>query len=709
MSDFKEQLSQHASDSPSQEVALFDLQGRCLSSSEGLLDMPALPAQGSARFADALQRLVRGEAMEEVFEELSASGDRRIERTLLRMGDRIIAVARDASARQRAEALALRSSQLQQLTAALSAAVTREEVIRVAVEDARRVAGAGAAFFGLVDLETRTVRLQGAVGLSQELEQSFSSVPLDANTALASVVREGKPLLLQLSAFRRVFPHIAPLWERAGYRSGVGVPLTVGGDRIGAFGLLFHEERGFSADEQQFLLTLGELCGQALQRARLYAEARAAEERSRRDAERLRLLSDISRALAEATLDHESVLRTAARISAEAVGDSCLLSLVSEDRRHLHFAAIETRHEWMRDIVRELRAINERNPMSAQDGRTGQVLRTGRPLRENDLVGPYQGVSEPSHRATLARLPVHAALLVPVRVSSGILGVLSVARYEPGRPYTEEDEAFLQEIADRAAVAVEKTRLYRETQEAVRVRDDFLSIASHELKTPLTTALFQLEGLDRQARQGPGAGGPQLATRVQGLRRQVWRLQSLIERLLDVSHLTAGQLPLEAEDVDLAALARDVLERLSADAARAGSLFVLRAPAPVVGRWDRLRVDSVVTNLVSNAVKYGAGAPVEVTVGVEGPRAHLIVRDHGIGIAVEQQARIFSKFERAVSHRHYGGLGLGLWIARQVVERHGGTIEVVSAPGEGATFTVHLPLQGPPGASAAPAPGPGWT
>jgi signal transduction histidine kinase len=138
---------------------------------------------------------------------------------------------------------------------------------------------------------------------------------------------------------------------------------------------------------------------------------------------------------------------------------------------------------------------------------------------------------------------------------------------------------------------------------------------------------------------------------------------------------------------------REVVDRFS-DEGRAGS-FALDLDGEVIGEWDRFRIDQVVTNLVSNAVKYGQGKGVEIEVVRDGGTARLSVRDHGIGIDPVQQARIFGRFERAVSRENYGGFGLGLWIVRQIVEAHGGAIRLASAPGEGASFTVELPIGEP--------------
>ncbi|HXN83074.1 MAG TPA: HAMP domain-containing sensor histidine kinase, partial [Myxococcales bacterium] len=169
--------------------------------------------------------------------------------------------------------------------------------------------------------------------------------------------------------------------------------------------------------------------------------------------------------------------------------------------------------------------------------------------------------------------------------------------------------------------------------------------------------------------------------------------ERLINELLDVSRIVSGKVLLDLEDVDLAALAQEVADRFGEELARAGCTLRFEAGENVVGHWDRARLDQVLTNLLGNAIKYGKGSALELTVGRLGSEAWLSVRDHGIGIAPEHQARIFGRFERAVSERHYGGLGLGLWIAREVVDSLGGSIRCESGLGQGSTFTVVLPLQ----------------
>jgi PAS domain S-box-containing protein len=253
------------------------------------------------------------------------------------------------------------------------------------------------------------------------------------------------------------------------------------------------------------------------------------------------------------------------------------------------------------------------------------------------------------------------------------------------------------EVTEQVLARREVEALAADLQKALQIRDDFLSVASHELKTPLTSLQLQLQLLWRALPETGPDGQPHPARRrIEATRRPAERLHQLVNNLLDVSRIRAGRLALEHETVDFSALLQDVVTRAEADAAGAGCTLILHADSPVVGRWDRLRLEQVVTNLLSNAIKYGPNHPIEMTVVQDGEIALLTVRDHGIGIAPENQARIFQRFERAVSERHYGGFGLGLWIVKQIVESLGGDIRVESQPGKGATFTVALPLEPPP-------------
>jgi len=239
----------------------------------------------------------------------------------------------------------------------------------------------------------------------------------------------------------------------------------------------------------------------------------------------------------------------------------------------------------------------------------------------------------------------------------------------------------------------EQQRQAAALRDALSARDTFLSVASHELRTPLTPLLLKLEMLAREARgEMPAAFAQRVLSYTDATRRQVTRLSSLVSDLLDVSRIAGGRFTVEHEMVDLAAVVREVVSRFEPQAQRAGSRLTLETPERMPCRSDRLRFDQVVTNLVDNAIKYGEGKPIAVTLRTEPGWAVLSVRDQGIGIDPAKLDLIFGRYERAVSERHYGGLGLGLYISRSVVEAMGGSVSATSERGAGATFEVRLPF-----------------
>lgn len=242
----------------------------------------------------------------------------------------------------------------------------------------------------------------------------------------------------------------------------------------------------------------------------------------------------------------------------------------------------------------------------------------------------------------------------------------------------------------------ERVQHEAELRAAIASRDEFLSIASHELRTPLSALELQLGSLLRSFRTGNLQPQEKVVYKVTAAARQVDRLSALVAGFFDASRMNDGPFRLETEQFDLAALVHEVIDRFEVEAERTGSRIDVHAPDNLVGQWDRTRLDQTLTNLLSNALKYGARRPVSVRVAAEGDAfVRIDVTDEGIGISEENLERIFDRFERAVSSAHYGGLGLGLYIARQIVMSHGGVISAKSAPGKGATFTVRLPRQPP--------------
>jgi PAS domain S-box-containing protein len=413
----------------------------------------------------------------------------------------------------------------------------------------------------------------------------------------------------------------------------------------------------------------------------------------KRAQERLGALADISTALSQATVDFSAALEELARLGAGSLGECCVLTLLNEEADTLEVVAAYHPEPEARQLLKN----DLYGAVRGEGGVAMRVLRTGQPILQERI--PQEGLLEavsPGTRRFIERFGLHSSLLVPLRVQGKVIGTLGVSRGRPDHPYTLEDQDFLQGLSDRAALTIQNVRLLKTAQEAVRLRDEFLSVASHELKTPLTPLSLKLQGLERMAGLGSESEfAERLARDVETMRRQVKRLTDLINDLLDVARISGGRLKLRLEEVELTGLVREVVSRFEPEAERVGGRIQVRVGEPFSGHWDRLRLEQVVTNLLSNALKYGPGKPIRVEVGAQDGQARLTVRDEGIGVEPRLRARIFEKFERAVSDRHYGGLGLGLYITRQIVEALGGSIEVQSVLQQGATFTVLLPLTGP--------------
>lgn len=412
-------------------------------------------------------------------------------------------------------------------------------------------------------------------------------------------------------------------------------------------------------------------------------------ERKRKE-EQLLFLAELTATLLS-RLDYPWRIEKVAEMLVPRFAEWCVIETLGEtgavDMRHVrHVDAAKA------EILRTLRQRRRPDPTRLDMAR---VIRTGESIFLPEVTDAHihAHVQDAEDAELVARLGVRTALSVPLTVRGLRFGALAIGR-GAGESYTSDDLLFFEQAAQIAAVLIENARLYAETKRALDARGEFLTIASHELKTPLTSLQLNLQTALRAAARGHAPAADELLATIQAAHRQGLRLVRLINDLLDITRIASGQLKLTVEDADLTAIARDAFEQLKPEFSdrRCRVDFDLQGPAR--GRWDRLRLEQVVINLLQNAIRYGEGRPIRVAVQPGASRHRLVVADQGMGMPPEFLARLFQPFQRAVP-KDYGGLGMGLYIVRQIVEAHGGHVDVESAVGKGSIFTIDLPLAAP--------------
>jgi len=412
----------------------------------------------------------------------------------------------------------------------------------------------------------------------------------------------------------------------------------------------------------------------------------------RRTEQAWQFLAEASAALGS-SLDYQETLKQVADLAVPRIADWSVVDILAADGSLAQLAVAHV-DPAKRELAREWRRRWPPRP----EATPYQVLRTGAPVLIPEITEAMMEAAapDPEQRRVAFQLGLRSAMVVPLFAGKQPLGALSFVTAESGRRYGADDLILATEIGRRASLAIENARAYTEAREAVRTRDNFLAIASHELRTPLSGLMVLISSLVRAAGQGRLQKlGPEVLTdRLVKAERQMTQLGRLVDRLLDVSRLSSRDLHLEREQADLVEIARDVISRYEDAAAETGATIQLDCVGPTLGWWDRSRLDQVFTNLVGNAVKYAGGAPIRVSISTgSSGRVRLTVRDEGPGIPLADQERIFGQFERSADAENMPGMGLGLWLVRRIVTAHGGTITLQSAPGQGATFSVLLPVE----------------
>ncbi|HEY0606312.1 MAG TPA: GAF domain-containing protein [Herpetosiphonaceae bacterium] len=602
-----------------------------------------------------------------------------------------VVVFDDVTAEHQATERVLR---LQTISAALSQALTPGQVADVVINQGVTALDAYAGSLVLVTADHSALTMIGVTGYPDFVNDRFTELPLDTNLPLPAAVRQGEPIFIEdvAQAIER-FPELASISARTGSGALVAIPLKIEDRVVGAFGLSFQQPRVFEPEDRTFMLTLAGQCALALERARLFAAEREARQRAEDAQRRLAFLAEASQVLAS-SLDYQTTLAHVARLALPELADWSGMTLIEPDGTLgvITVAHVEAEKEAL------IHDYLSRYPLdsNAQTG-IAQVIRSGRPELVTHLPpDQLDGLPLPPDQIEmLGRIGLGAYICVPLGTREQTLGALSFGA-STSRSYTADDLALAEELGRRCAVAIQNARLYHEARQAIRLRDEFLTMASHELRTPLTALLGMSHLLEQRVDQVDGSGD-RFTRGIKIIARQATRLKRLIDQMFDLSRVEADHLDLNIQQFDLSPVVARVVEESRILLQR--HTIELEHPESLLIDGDEDRLEQVLQNLIYNAIKYSPdGGKISVSVVPHEQSVAIEIADPGIGIPEAAKEHVFKRFYRAgnSARRNISGLGVGLYIVREIIQRHGGTISFSSTEGAGTTFRISLPRRSPP-------------
>jgi K+-sensing histidine kinase KdpD len=524
-----------------------------------------------------------------------------------------------------------------------------------------------------------------------ELTDAAPLIPseLAVHAVLRRAIEAGQTLTLGRSVPGQVAEdgsEHAQLLTMLGSTSLVVIPMLARGQAIGAIVLGSRgRQRWFAAPEIRLLEDLAQRVALAVDNTRLFREAQAMRERAQRVVDRLRRLEAMTAALT-AAITPDEVARVVVDLGVEAFGASAGVLLVPRD------------DEPVLEIVRVIGygdsdALSwRRTPLNAP-APLAEAARTGAPVWIESAEARtlrYPGLGPTSGR--------HAAWAsVPMVTEGRVVGVIGLS-FREARTHDDGEWELLRAVAQQAALALERSRLYEAAEhahaaarDALKTRDAFLSVAAHELRTPITGLRAFATLLQSKLKEDEAIDVAAVRRGLAAIDRQSTKLTSLVTQLLDVAQIEGGQLRLTRARADVAALVNDVVEHQRVIVPRHD--LIVADSEPILADVDALRLEQVLANLIGNAAKFSPpGTSIEIGVVRDGEWADVSVRDHGPGVAPEIAARIFERYARHGGRHNPSGLGLGLFITREIAWLHGGTVTVEEAKGGGARFVVRLPL-----------------
>ena len=522
-------------------------------------------------------------------------------------------------------------------------------------------------------------------------------ITVEIGTGFAGRIAERKqPLILDDTSD---FPFAHPELLERGVRSLMGVPLMINRRVLGVVHVGKKKKYQFNSSDLHLLELAAARIALAVDRANLFQAERDARNAAERARSRHEFLAEASEILAS-SLDYQETLHLVTQFVVPAFADLCTINVVGQDEMVRQIAAATASPE-LEAVIEYQRAyyplpLEQCGSVRAVvDSKASLIVRDTSP----DML---HGIAQDEeHFAILERARFVSCMRVPLKSGGRIIGVISYWLANSARRFDDDDLKLAEDLAHRVALAADNAWHFEEARRAVGARDEFISVASHELKTPLTTIKGYVQLLGRYINANP-ANVERINRAIGQLRGQVERFEELVDELLDVSRIQSGRIRLSYEECDLSQIVAQVVDRFEQSLEESSHhRIIVDAATPVFGHWDSSRLDQVVTNLISNALKYSPdGGVISLSVHARSTGAEIVATDQGIGIAPDERDLVFQPFTRGRGASDVApGAGLGLYISNDIVRRHGGTLTFESEPGAGSVFRIFLPVHKASGAA----------
>jgi PAS domain S-box-containing protein len=601
-------------------------------------------------------------------------------------------IARDITGRKQYEAdlteFSRRLSLLVSASASLLEAPETDAVRAATVSIARQLLVADGYAVWANDEDRHEWRIVKAEGVSEKFANRVIITQGDEDTS--SQVPFSHPMAVSDVAAQPMVKEQLDAYRDEGIRSMLVVPMRIGPGRTGTLVFYYHTLRDFSQVDLQTGQALANLASAAMTTAALYEQQRVQSEAAESARRQAAFIADVAAVLSR-SLDYEDTLTTVAKLAVPEIADWCAVDIVrpSGEVRRLAVAHVDPAKV---EYARELQEKYAADPNAT--GGVHEVIRTEKPVLVKSISPELlaRRVPDPERLRIVRALGLSSYICVPIVSPGGVLGAMTFVFAESGRHYGERDLSFAQDLASRAALAIDNAFAYQRAHTANRLKDEFLATLSHELRTPLNAILGYAQMLNLGALEGDAQ-----SRAVTVLTRNADSLRQIIDDVLDVSRITSGKLRLAVRPVDLHDVLQNAVATMQPAADAKGVSLQLASAADVpsiTGDPDRLQ--QVVWNLLSNAVKFTArGGHVWLSLEHGDGFVDVLVKDDGQGIDPKFVPHLFERFRQADSRfsREHGGLGLGLAIVRDLVELHGGSVTASSeGPGSGATFRVRMPV-----------------